>query len=74
MVAWAAARRAANAGHVSETSSVVRSRSRAADREKVMAGSVGSPLVATESSGKRVFKAGTTPAERRSGHRGEVNW
>ncbi len=74
LVAWAAARRAARAGHVSEMTWVARSGPHAAGRKKAMTGSVRSPLVATDSVGERVFKAGTMPTGRRSGHRGEVNW
>ncbi len=42
LVVWAAARMAAKAGHVSEMSSVVRSKPCAAGREKAVTGSVGS--------------------------------
>jgi hypothetical protein len=67
-----AARRARKAGHVRETVSESRSKSRAECREKVMPGSVGSRLVATGRIARDVFKT-RVPSGHRSGQRGEAN-
>jgi hypothetical protein len=73
LVARAADRSAAKAGQVRAIWSGSRSKARTERREKIMTGSVGSPLVATGSVEGSVITAEASSAGRRSGQRGEAN-
>ena len=71
LVARAADRSAAKAGQVRAIWSGSRSKARTERREKIMTGSVGSPL--TGSFEESVIRAGDPSVGRRSGQRGEAN-